>query len=275
MKSPHKSEKVNKNVKENIERLPLQMYLRINLKRFLLETALNGLKYVADSERSIWERLYYLISFLICFICGLYMAIYFLNKWQNTPVIISLSSQPTPIENLPFPSVTICNMNSLKRSKVENIEVDSPEYAYRQKICSQKYDYTRFQNFTPRSEKDTMTYFHIDNAQSCAEMIVYCKFGDVEENCTDLFREVQLDEGLCCIFNQLHPFFLVKGNQMISGRNFKVNRNERKNIEKLPIHTYVRINLKRFLLETALNGLKYVADSERSIWERMPNHVKK
>lgn len=42
-------------------------------------------------------------------------------------------------------------------------------------------------------------------------MIIYCKFGPNEETCTDLFREILLDDGICCVFNQLHPFFLYKG----------------------------------------------------------------
>ncbi|XP_061400868.1 pickpocket protein 28-like [Musca vetustissima] len=156
------------------------------------------------------QRMYYLLSFLICFICGLYMAIYFLNKWQNTPVIISLSSKPTPISSLPFPTVTICNMNQIQRSNVEKFSVNSPEYAYSQKICFQKYNYTKFHNFTKRSKSDLLSTFIVENAQSCEEMIVYCKFGDIEETCTDLFREVLLDEGLCCVFNQLHPYYLFK-----------------------------------------------------------------
>uniref|UniRef100_A0A1I8MHV5 Uncharacterized protein n=1 Tax=Musca domestica TaxID=7370 RepID=A0A1I8MHV5_MUSDO len=154
--------------------------------------------------------MYYLISFLICFISGLYMAIYFLNKWQHTPVIISLSSKPTAIASLPFPTVTICNMNQVLRSKVEHFPKDSPDYAFLQKICFKEHNYTQFQNFTPRSEKDTLPNFIVDNAQSCEDMIVYCKFGEVQETCTDLFREILLDEGLCCVFNQLHPYYLFK-----------------------------------------------------------------
>ncbi|XP_073831774.1 pickpocket protein 28-like [Musca autumnalis] len=156
-------------------------------------------------------QLYYLVSFLSFFIYGLYMAFYFLNKWQNTPVIISLSSNPTAIASLPFPTVTFCNMNQIQRDRVENFEIDSPEYGHVQKICFQPYNYTRFLNFTPRSETDTFPNFILENAQSCEDMIVYCKFGEDEETCTDLFREVLLDEGLCCVFNQLHPYYLFKG----------------------------------------------------------------
>lgn len=36
----------------------------------------------------------------------------------------------------------------------------------------------------------------------------------------------------------------------------------------LPIHVYFKENLKRFLIETSLNGLKYIEDVNRNIWER-------
>lgn len=37
----------------------------------------------------------------------------------------------------------------------------------------------------------------------------------------------------------------------------------------LPIHVYFKENLKRFLVETSLNGLKYIEDVHRNIWERL------
>uniref|UniRef100_A0A1I8PXN5 Pickpocket protein 28-like n=1 Tax=Stomoxys calcitrans TaxID=35570 RepID=A0A1I8PXN5_STOCA len=183
----------------------------MNLKRFLLETSLNGLKYVNDKERNIWERGYYLISFVITFIMGIYMAIYFLNKWQSTPVIISLNSETTSIADIPFPTVTFCNMNQAIRSKVEDFPENSTDYAILQKVCFRDFNFTEYRNYKPRSEYDTYASFMMKNGQSCAEMLIYCKYGPYEEKCSDLFREILLDEGLCCVFNQIHPFYLFKG----------------------------------------------------------------
>lgn len=42
-------------------------------------------------------------------------------------------------------------------------------------------------------------------------MIVSCKFGNVQFDCRELFKEALLDEGLCCVFNVLHPYYLYKG----------------------------------------------------------------
>lgn len=63
-----------------------------------------------------------MISFFIVFTAGLYMSIYFLQKWQNNPVIISMSSKATSIQEVPFPAVTFCNMNQALASRVADIE---------------------------------------------------------------------------------------------------------------------------------------------------------
>uniref|UniRef100_A0A1I8NPJ0 Pickpocket protein 28-like n=1 Tax=Stomoxys calcitrans TaxID=35570 RepID=A0A1I8NPJ0_STOCA len=185
--------------------------METNLKRFPIETALNGLKYINDKERNMWERGYYLLSFVVNFLMGIYMTIYFLNKWKSTPVIISVNSETTSITDIPFPSVTFCNMNQAIRSRVKDFSENSPEYALLQKICFRKFNFTGYSNFKPRCEGDTLGKFITKNSQSCSEMFVFCKFGPNEENCTDLFREILLDEGLCCVFNQVHPLFLFKG----------------------------------------------------------------
>ena len=43
-----------------------------------------------------------------------------LKKWRTTPVIVSFDSDPQPIWNIPFPALTLCNNNKVKKSKVTN-----------------------------------------------------------------------------------------------------------------------------------------------------------
>lgn len=48
--------KITTRRESKVNRLPIRKYFMVNLKRYLLETSLNGLKYVYDRERNIWER---------------------------------------------------------------------------------------------------------------------------------------------------------------------------------------------------------------------------
>lgn len=57
---------------------------------------------------------------MVSFIAAVAFATNFINniyyKWINSPVILSLSPEATPINTIPFPAITICNMNNAKRS---------------------------------------------------------------------------------------------------------------------------------------------------------------
>lgn len=44
------------------------------------------------------------------------------GKWIDNPVIISLSPVATQLTAIPFPAITICNMNNVQRSIAEEIQ---------------------------------------------------------------------------------------------------------------------------------------------------------
>lgn len=114
----------------------LQHSFKKSLKVFLKETGLHGLKFVGDSELNIWERQASVVGlsrilllrtncrsfFLIAFVAALAMTCQLISniyaKWVSTPVIIGISPHATSIRKVPFPAVTVCNMNQFQRSKV-------------------------------------------------------------------------------------------------------------------------------------------------------------
>lgn len=53
------------------------------------------------------------------------MSAYFISniyrKWETSPVIITLSPTFTELSSLPFPAISICNMNQAKKSVAEDI----------------------------------------------------------------------------------------------------------------------------------------------------------
>lgn len=70
----------------------------------------------------IYCRIFWIISFTIALIVAIYYSCYLYQKWSGAPVIISLSPDPISLNELPFPSVTICNMNKVKKSEARRIE---------------------------------------------------------------------------------------------------------------------------------------------------------
>lgn len=41
-------------------------------------------------------------------------------------------------------------------------------------------------------------------------MVIHCRFGADDYECARLFHPIVTDEGLCCVFNMLHPRFMYR-----------------------------------------------------------------
>lgn len=55
------------------------------------------------------------IGFAAYYITNIY------DKWKTSPVIISFSPFDADLSSIPFPAVTICNMNQAKKDEAEKI----------------------------------------------------------------------------------------------------------------------------------------------------------
>lgn len=55
-------------------------------------------------------------------------------------MIITVSPNATSINAIPFPAITICNMNRVQRSLIENLTVTSREYAIAHTMCMNTLD---------------------------------------------------------------------------------------------------------------------------------------
>ncbi|XP_068147801.1 pickpocket protein 28 [Drosophila tropicalis] len=203
---------------ESKKQLSTHQFLYRSFKKslviFLKETGLHGLKFVGDAKLSNWERLFFLCSFVAAFVmtCQLITNIYI--KWESTPVIIGISPHATSILKVPFPAITICNMNQVLRSKVDIYQQDSKEGALLKLLCNEESD--EFEDdsspFASNLRNNTLqiSEFVAANSQPCEQMLLYCRFSSIQYDCMDLFRSIITDEGLCCVFNFLPPEFLYK-----------------------------------------------------------------
>ncbi|KAH8418494.1 hypothetical protein KR009_005673 [Drosophila setifemur] len=166
------------------------------------------LKYVISDTKCLWGfKLSFLIVFLAVIFGAVHLAVGVFKIWQNTPVIIGISSTLSPIKNIPFPAITVCNMNQAKKSKVEHMMSGTLGYAMLQKTCYRDFNYTLTDI---QQENETFPNFIKSISEKCEDLIVSCTFHQNKIPCTDIFREIFVDEGLCCIFNFLHPYYLYK-----------------------------------------------------------------
>jgi len=92
------------------------------LFHFFLNTSFHGLPHVASSRRS-WFRITYWILVLHLSFFIMVAAIYFVTA-QYVEMKTVLYSKQTTHRSLPFPAITICNLNMFRRSVAESTNLD-------------------------------------------------------------------------------------------------------------------------------------------------------
>lgn len=95
-------------------------------QKYLETSTLHGLRYIGDKTLSNFERGSFVVSFILVFFVSIYFITNVWQKWSLAPIIIGLNPVSTQIKDIPFPAVTICNMNQAKRSVAQHIK----EYVY-------------------------------------------------------------------------------------------------------------------------------------------------
>ncbi|XP_029036825.2 pickpocket protein 28-like [Osmia bicornis bicornis] len=179
------------------------------IKQYCTNSSLHGLRYIGDSNLTILERVFWVISFSLAFLTAAYYIWFLYRKWVSTPIIISLSPESVSLSEFPFPSVTVCNMNNAKKSEAARINAGNDA---RKKILLD--DRCNFDHNTSLNLDDSainwnnMLHFMINVSQSCTEMLHLCKWHGNLTDCEKIFNPTMTDEGICCNFNSVHRKYL-------------------------------------------------------------------
>uniref|UniRef100_A0A1I8PI06 Pickpocket protein 28-like n=1 Tax=Stomoxys calcitrans TaxID=35570 RepID=A0A1I8PI06_STOCA len=184
-----------------------------NTEEFCTHSTLHGLKYVVDEHLYPAERIFFALSFVLVVFVSVFFIRDVYSKWRSTPVIVGLSPEPSFIVNEPFPAVTLCNLNQASKKRAMQYKEDSSEYAMLQMLCQNDVNMT----IASGINWNTFEQFIINISQPCEEMIIGCNFGALDYNCKEIFRTIVTDEGLCCVFNKLHPKFMYKSRKRSDG----------------------------------------------------------
>uniref|UniRef100_A0A1A9WF90 RNA helicase n=1 Tax=Glossina brevipalpis TaxID=37001 RepID=A0A1A9WF90_9MUSC len=178
-----------------------------SVKSYLENTTLHGLQYLAEDKITITERVFFGLSFVLVVALSSFFISNIYGKWSASPIIITLSAKHTMDTDIPFPAITICNLNQARKSRVQSIARSSSNFSLLLSLCNQaSNDANVSSGGTWKDFKAILT----EVAQPCNEMLVHCSFGSRIENCSRIFRTILTDDGLCCTFNALDPKYLLK-----------------------------------------------------------------
>ncbi|KAL1130905.1 hypothetical protein AAG570_012146 [Ranatra chinensis] len=157
-------------------------------------------------------------------------ATFFINilftKFRESPVIMSLAPTTTQLSAFPFPAVTICNMNNVRKSNVASIlklhasRGKTVDKYLIEDFCEKddEFDFTDSdKNIT--ASWDYIKKLMIEVSQPCHEMLVYCQWYSTKYECSDIFNPALTDEGMCCTFNRVKREFIFKNPKDMSDLN--------------------------------------------------------
>ncbi|XP_018575693.2 pickpocket protein 28 [Anoplophora glabripennis] len=178
------------------------------------KSTLHGLRYIGDTSLTFAERIFWLISFSVAIGFAAYYISNIYEKWQSSPVIISFSPFDADLSTIPFPAITICNMNQAKKTEAERIlkEGSLEELKLLNDVCNgnQTSSYSEVYNWT------TLRNFLIKVGASCSDVLRVCEWTNDKVDCDELFNNDLTDEGLCCSFNRLPPKKIFRNENDIS-----------------------------------------------------------
>ncbi|XP_069675732.1 sodium channel protein Nach-like [Periplaneta americana] len=155
---------------------------------------------------------------------GMAAAILLINKvwtqYSTSPTITSVESTHYPIWNIPFPAVTVCQVNKVHLSAA--VELYEQEFS---QLLSEK-EYWAFVSqmaeiIQPegvdmlqldlnhihevlRNRSYNMETLMLRLTQTCSSMLIKCKWRGQVTSCSELFSMHKTDAGFCCSFNY-HP----------------------------------------------------------------------
>ncbi|CAD7081679.1 unnamed protein product [Hermetia illucens] len=145
---------------------------------------------------------------------AIYLMILVWNRYQTTPTITTIETNNYPIWNVPFPGVTICNVNSVYEPNTHNISLELLKRGFTPAgIESFFQSLAALVNFREvdsafgrifQALEDlgySMEKLMFDMAQPCENLIRECVWLGKTVPCKSLFRLVKSARGFCCSFN--------------------------------------------------------------------------
>ncbi|XP_063368781.1 pickpocket protein 28-like [Cydia amplana] len=197
--------------------------VRKDLREYLLTSTLHGLRYVGEKKLTWFERFFWLGAFSCSIVCAGFFILNVYDKWRSSPMIVSINPENMALQNLPFPAITVCNVNQAKKSVAERYKKDGNPVNKKllESLCTSQDDTEIFVSDVAQSaDWDYFRSFLINVTQPCSEMLAMCIWDSGEMSCQDLFNAQLTDEGLCCTFNVVHRNKLFRNPKDLNDMNF-------------------------------------------------------
>uniref|UniRef100_A0A182FFS8 Pickpocket n=1 Tax=Anopheles albimanus TaxID=7167 RepID=A0A182FFS8_ANOAL len=192
--------------------------VRFTFRNFCENTTLHGLRYVYGDERLRQGGMLRMIWLFVCLISIGFTTVMGMIAWvrfRTTPTITTIETMTYPIWKIPFPAVTVCNINKIDREKANAIiERLVTEFGLSRENATDllvaqaslisfeevNHTITELERVLGRMGWNPATLL-LELIQPCEDLIKVCYWLGTEVPCPTVIRRTRTDNGYCCSFN--------------------------------------------------------------------------
>lgn len=155
-------------------------------------------------------RLFWTLALVVSMTGCSYLIYVTHSKWRTSPVIVSFNEKSSLVNEIPFPSVTICPESKFRKEYTNYMDLMKLEISALTleqqsnldaifQVCKVNQQTNRTQSPTMNANSMHKIFHHIGIPFS--NTFRNCKWRGTTERCEDLFHELITDDGLCYTFN--------------------------------------------------------------------------
>ncbi|EDS36313.1 pickpocket 16 [Culex quinquefasciatus] len=190
-------------------------WFKNQLRDLCQATALHGYSQIVREGYNPLERTLWVLAVSTAFVTAVVL-LWISWTWNaETPTVTVIESTNYATWNLPFPAVTICNLNKISASKaLERAQAMSrPQNMSAEELAGMFRLFLHVDGLAEADEReyrrlhDILLENNLENvkmgefAAPCSAMFERCLWKGTQWRCDTLFRTTNSTEGLCCSFN--------------------------------------------------------------------------
>lgn len=188
-------------------------------------TTIQGVKYLGEENRHFAEKIFWIISIVICSICCSFTIFQIYSHWDTNPVLMTFSEKPISVTQIPFPAVTICPLTKINRKALNFTEMcnkyknnETSELTPDQLKKFEAAFHLCFYNVQPEYLKDLESELQGENiineiqeiSLRLNETMIICTWRFRLFPCTSVFNEILTEDGICFTTNMIYSIELIR-----------------------------------------------------------------
>ncbi|XP_063394136.1 sodium channel protein Nach-like [Cydia fagiglandana] len=215
--------KAKESVNENhwFEKPPKRGFLASKFVEFCNRTDLHGYKYIVMEDINMPERSLWALAVVLSVGVAAYFVVTAYRWYARNPIVTVIESTHGPVWDVPFPAVTICDLNTISRRAAKEFAANvtlppniTPENVFEylrwapllhssfQANETQKWMLSKLQDVLDLNKITTETLFaSMSPVSSCGQLVQRCMWKNTVYRCEMLFQQVFTQLNLCCAFN--------------------------------------------------------------------------